>query len=40
VPYTLSHPAAVLALGRTRLPMAAMVFGSVVPDFPMFGLTP
>lgn len=40
MPYTLSHPAAVLALGRTRLPMAAMVFGSVVPDFPMFGLTP
>jgi hypothetical protein len=40
VPYTLSHPAAVLALGRTRLPMAALVFGSVVPDFPMFGLTP
>jgi hypothetical protein len=40
VPYTLSHPAAVLALGRTWFPMAAMVFGSVVPDFPMFGLTP
>lgn len=40
MPYTLSHPAAVLVLGRTRLPMAAMVFGSMVPDFPMFGLTP
>lgn len=33
---TLAHPAAVLALGRLGLPMAALVTGSMVPDLPLF----
>jgi Domain of unknown function (DUF4184) len=36
VPFTLSHPAAVLLMGRTGLPVAAMVAGSMAPDAPMF----
>ena len=36
MPFTLSHPAAVLLLGRTGLPVGAMVAGSMVPDAPMF----
>ncbi len=36
MPFTLSHPAAVLLLGRTGLPVAAMVAGSMAPDVPMF----
>ena len=36
MPFTLSHPAAVLLFGRTGLPIAAMVAGSMAPDVPMF----
>ena len=36
VPFTLAHPAAVLLLRRTRLPVAAMVAGSMAPDVPVF----
>lgn len=36
MPFTLSHPAAVLLLGGTGLPVAAMVAGSMAPDVPMF----
>jgi hypothetical protein len=36
VPFTLSHPAAVLPLARSGLPVAAMVAGSIAPDVPMF----
>jgi hypothetical protein len=36
VPFTLSHPAAVLLLRGTRLPVTAMVAGSMAPDVPMF----
>ncbi len=36
VPFTLSHPAAVLPLRRVGLPMSAMVAGSMVPDVPVF----
>ncbi|MFL6160545.1 MAG: DUF4184 family protein [Marmoricola sp.] len=36
MPFTLSHPAAVLLLRRTPLPVAAMVAGSMAPDVPMF----
>lgn len=40
VPFTLSHPAAVMLLGRTGLPVAAMVAGSMAPDVPMFVRVP
>jgi hypothetical protein len=36
VPFTISHAAAVLPLGRTRLPMAALMIGSMAPDFAYF----
>jgi hypothetical protein len=36
VPFTLSHPAAVWLLRGTRLPVAALVAGSMAPDLPMF----
>ncbi|MFJ9555588.1 DUF4184 family protein [Nocardiopsis sp. NPDC101807] len=36
MPFTLSHAAAVLPLTRTRLPPAALVVGSVVPDLPYY----
>jgi hypothetical protein len=36
VPMTLSHPAAVVPLRRSGLPMSAMVIGSMVPDVPLF----
>jgi hypothetical protein len=36
VPFTLAHPAAVLLLRRTPLPVAAMVAGSMAPDVPVF----
>ncbi|ROR90960.1 DUF4184 family protein [Nocardioides aurantiacus] len=36
VPITLAHPAAVLPLRWLHLPLAAMVFGSMVPDVPLF----
>ncbi|MES0833836.1 DUF4184 family protein [Nocardiopsis tropica] len=36
MPFTLSHVAAVLPLARTRLPPAALVVGSVVPDLPYY----
>ena len=39
MPFTISHAAAVLPLharGRTRLPLAALMIGSMSPDFPYF----
>lgn len=36
MPFTPAHAAAVLPLGRTALPMSALVAGSVAPDLPMF----
>jgi hypothetical protein len=36
VPFTISHAAAVLPLSRTRLPMAALMIGSMSPDFAYF----
>jgi len=36
VPLTLAHPAAVLPLRRSGMPMAALVIGSMVPDVPLF----
>lgn len=33
---TLAHPAAVLPLRRSGMPMAALVIGSMVPDVPLF----
>jgi hypothetical protein len=36
VPLTLAHPAAVLPLRGLRLPMGALVVGSMVPDVPLF----
>jgi hypothetical protein len=35
VPFTIAHPAAVLALRRTPLPWVGLVAGSVVPDVPL-----
>ncbi|MCK9899550.1 hypothetical protein CC117_16250 [Parafrankia colletiae] len=40
MPFTLSHPAAVLPLRRLGLPMSAMVTGSMVPDIPVFSADP
>jgi len=40
MPFTLAHPAAVLPLRGTGLPMTALVAGSMMPDFPqMLGYT-
>jgi len=36
VPFTLAHPAAVLLLRRTSLPVAAMVAGAMTPDVPVY----
>ncbi|MQY05769.1 DUF4184 family protein [Actinomadura macrotermitis] len=36
MPFTLSHPAAVIPLARGRLVPSALVVGSVVPDVPYF----
>jgi hypothetical protein len=39
MPFTISHAAAVLPLharGRSRLPLAALMIGSLSPDFPYF----
>jgi hypothetical protein len=36
VPFTLSHPAAVLPFLRTGLPASALVAGSTVPDLPYY----
>ncbi|MFB9312075.1 DUF4184 family protein [Nocardioides plantarum] len=36
MPFTLAHPALVLPLRRTGLPMAALVAGSTVPDARLF----
>src|SRR5215475_12559583 len=36
MPFTASHPAAVLALARWGLPGSALVIGSIAPDMPMF----
>jgi hypothetical protein len=39
MPFTLSHPAAVLPLAGTGFPVAALVAGSMAPDVPMFTTT-
>jgi hypothetical protein len=36
VPFTGSHPAAVLPLARTALPASALVIGSMAPDLPFY----
>lgn len=36
MPFTISHAAAVLPLRKTRLPLAAMMVGSLAPDFAYF----
>jgi Domain of unknown function (DUF4184) len=36
VPFTISHAAAVLPLNKTRLPLAALMIGSMSPDFAYF----
>lgn len=36
MPFTISHAAAVLPLGRTRLPMSALVTGALAPDLPYY----
>jgi hypothetical protein len=36
VPFTLSHPAAVIPLRRLGLPMSALVIGSMVLDVPLY----
>jgi hypothetical protein len=36
MPFTASHPAAVLPLLRTPLPASALVIGSMAPDIPFF----
>ncbi|MGI9103822.1 MAG: DUF4184 family protein [Terriglobales bacterium] len=36
MPFTLSHPAAVAPLYSTRLPLSALVIGSMAPDFEYF----
>jgi hypothetical protein len=36
MPFTLSHAAAVLPLSRTPLPLAALMIGSMAPDFAYF----
>ncbi|HWR15026.1 MAG TPA: DUF4184 family protein [Terriglobales bacterium] len=38
MPFTISHAAAVLPLPRKRLPLSALVVGSMAPDFPYFVL--
>lgn len=40
MPFTGSHPAAVLPLLRLGLPPSALVIGSMVPDLPYFAATP
>ena len=36
MPFTLSHPAAVMFLRRTRLPLSALIIGSMTPDLNYF----
>lgn len=36
MPWTFAHPAAVLPLRRTGLPMSALVIGSIAPDVPSY----
>lgn len=36
MPFTASHPAAILPLRRMGLPVAALVIGSMVPDLPYY----
>jgi hypothetical protein len=36
MPFTISHAAAVLPFSRTRLPLAALMIGSMSPDFAYF----
>jgi hypothetical protein len=38
MPFTLSHPAAVVPLARRGLPFSALVIGSMAPDLPYFVL--
>lgn len=40
MPFTGSHPAAVMPLLRTPLVASALVIGSMAPDAPLFGLSP
>lgn len=40
MPFTLSHPAAVIGLRRTGLPLTGLIAGSMVPDLPLLGVTP
>ncbi len=40
MPFTGSHPAAVLPLGRTGLVPSALVIGSMIPDLPYFVALP
>ncbi|MFG1606230.1 DUF4184 family protein [Actinoplanes sp. NPDC049265] len=40
MPFTGSHPAAVLPLSRSSLPLSALVIGSMVPDLPFYVPTP
>lgn len=36
MPFTLAHPAAVLPFYRSRIPLSALVIGSMIPDFEYF----
>jgi hypothetical protein len=36
MPFTLAHPAAAVPLAKYRLPLSALVVGSMAPDFPYF----
>jgi hypothetical protein len=40
MPFTGSHPAAVLPFARTAMPASALVAGSVAPDLPLYLPTP
>ena len=33
MPFTLAHPAAILPFRKTRLPLSALIIGTMVPDF-------
>jgi Domain of unknown function (DUF4184) len=40
MPFTGSHPAAVLPLFRSAMPASALVIGSMAPDLPLYAPTP
>lgn len=40
MPFTGSHPAAVLPFARSSLPLSALFIGSIVPDLPLYVPTP